>query len=148
MKTPPTPRRALSTVIVLWGLIVMVPGLLLGLGVTAVTTVASPPPPAPAIAPTTWSHARVDADGVGVFRSHVQTWNEQTGEWSTQLWTHTLVRPGDMNGDLRVDTSDLGAFLRVFPAVWQPGDENVGDFNGDGRTDTEDLGILLSEFRS
>ena len=46
---------------------------------------------------------------------------------------------GDLNGDGRVDGSDLGLLLGQFGAA-QP---VVGDLNGDGRVDGGDLGLIL-----
>ena len=47
---------------------------------------------------------------------------------------------GDLNGDGRVDGSDLGLLL----SNWgQPG---IGDLNGDGTTNGADLGLLLSNW--
>lgn len=110
--------------------------------VESVESVAEP------IAPTTWVRPSIVADdsqGPGVFISHVPKWNYQTGEWGTEIWTHKLVRPGDMNGDLKVDTSDLGALITAFgtsgPAPL------AGDINHDGVVDTADLSILLGEMQ-
>ncbi len=50
--------------------------------------------------------------------------------------------PGDLNGDRRVDESDLGALL----ASWLMGPG--GDADGDLDTDESDLGILLSNWQT
>lgn len=51
-----------------------------------------------------------------------------------------LAVPGDLNGDGRVDQSDLGMLLSSF------GQDGGGDIDGDGDTDQADLGVLLSYF--
>ncbi len=48
--------------------------------------------------------------------------------------------PADLNGDGRVDLTDLGVLLASF------GVGSGGDVNGDGRTDLSDLGIVLAAF--
>ncbi|MCB9847375.1 MAG: hypothetical protein H6814_03055 [Phycisphaeraceae bacterium] len=48
---------------------------------------------------------------------------------------------GDINGDLTVDTADLGLLLGHFG-----GDHPYSDLNNDGVVDTADLGLLLGEF--
>ncbi|MCB9837757.1 MAG: hypothetical protein H6813_00320 [Phycisphaeraceae bacterium] len=57
----------------------------------------------------------------------------------------TLVAPvcvGDLNGDMNVDTADLGILLSQF------GSPGSADLNNDGVVDTADLGILLSHFNT
>ena len=56
----------------------------------------------------------------------------------------SLGRSGDVNGDCRVNTVDLGTLLAVFGQAPQNA-QNV-DFNGDGIVNTIDLGILLSSY--
>jgi hypothetical protein len=50
--------------------------------------------------------------------------------------------PGDVTGDDRVNTADLGVLLGSFGAS-EPDDGT--DINGDGRVDTADLGIVLAQ---
>ncbi len=52
-----------------------------------------------------------------------------------------LPCPGDLNGDRRVNESDLGILLQS----WQSGPG--GDADGDGDTDESDLGILLQNWQ-
>ena len=52
--------------------------------------------------------------------------------------------PGDVNGDRRVDTLDLGTVLSRFGQSVPPG--TLGDLNGDGVVNTLDLGIELGAF--
>ncbi|MGP1347292.1 MAG: hypothetical protein ACTS3F_11580 [Phycisphaerales bacterium] len=47
---------------------------------------------------------------------------------------------GDLNGDLSVDSKDLGILLGAF------GSTDAGDLDDDGDTDSDDLGILLGLF--
>lgn len=49
--------------------------------------------------------------------------------------------PGDLNGDLRVDTADLGALISQFGMKGAP-----ADLNGDGVVDQADLGLVLERF--
>ncbi|MCB9837758.1 MAG: hypothetical protein H6813_00325 [Phycisphaeraceae bacterium] len=49
---------------------------------------------------------------------------------------------GDLNGDLVVDTADLGILLSQF------GMSGSADLNNDGAVDTADLGILLAQFNT
>ncbi|MFO0837732.1 MAG: VCBS repeat-containing protein [Phycisphaerae bacterium] len=49
--------------------------------------------------------------------------------------------PGDLNGDDRVDESDLGILLQA----WQS--TAAGDIDGDGDTDESDLGLLLANWQ-
>lgn len=53
------------------------------------------------------------------------------------------VCPGDLNGDLVVDTVDLGLLLGDFGCT---GPDCVADLNDDEVVDTTDLGILLGAF--
>ncbi|MFO0839331.1 MAG: hypothetical protein U1D55_12505 [Phycisphaerae bacterium] len=53
---------------------------------------------------------------------------------------NTEIVPGDLNGDDRVDSSDLGILL----ANWMSG--AGGDLDGDFDTDSSDLGILLAHW--
>lgn len=48
--------------------------------------------------------------------------------------------PGDINGDLFVDSTDLNAVLSAF------GSGSGGDADGDGDTDSSDLNIVLANF--
>ena len=48
--------------------------------------------------------------------------------------------PGDLNGDMTIDTADLGILLGQF------GGAGSADLNDDGVVDTADLGILLGAF--
>ncbi|MGP1347291.1 MAG: PQQ-dependent sugar dehydrogenase [Phycisphaerales bacterium] len=50
--------------------------------------------------------------------------------------------PGDLDGNLIVDSDDLGVLLSAF------GTGPEGDLDDDGDTDSDDLGILLSAFGS
>lgn len=52
--------------------------------------------------------------------------------------------PGDLNGDLAVDSSDLGALLAAYGSC----SNCPEDFNNSGSVDSEDLGFLLSLFGS
>jgi hypothetical protein len=54
------------------------------------------------------------------------------------------ILPGDLNGDGRVDLSDLGILLADFGCL--PPGPCPGDVDGDGDTDLADLGILLANF--
>ena len=60
---------------------------------------------------------------------------------SSSIPEATLVCLGDLNGDLSVDTADLGSLIAEFgtPGV-------LADINGDGVVDTADLGALIAEF--
>ncbi len=49
--------------------------------------------------------------------------------------------PADLNGDLQIDTADLGSLLAVFG-----GGAGPADLNGDSIVDTADLGALLAVF--
>jgi hypothetical protein len=49
--------------------------------------------------------------------------------------------PGDLNGDSRVDTADLGALIGQFGMHGTP-----ADLNGDGVVDQADLGLVLERF--
>ncbi|MGE0785392.1 MAG: dockerin type I domain-containing protein [Sandaracinaceae bacterium] len=59
-----------------------------------------------------------------------------------------VLAPGDTNGDLEVDSTDViealeaGRYQRPEPASW-----TEGDWNGDGRFDSEDLVALLQDGR-
>ncbi|MCB9848019.1 MAG: hypothetical protein H6814_06350 [Phycisphaeraceae bacterium] len=55
--------------------------------------------------------------------------------------THDAFCPADLNGDLVVDTADLGLLLSGFG-----GTDPALDINGDGVVDTADLGLLLAAF--
>lgn len=52
--------------------------------------------------------------------------------------------PGDLDGNMKVDTADLAYFLVFFGVQVDPGTQ--GDINGDGIDNTFDLAILLSHF--
>jgi hypothetical protein len=52
--------------------------------------------------------------------------------------------PGDLNGDLSVDSSDLGGLL----GAYGPCSNCPEDFNNSGSVDSEDLGYLLALFGS
>ena len=50
------------------------------------------------------------------------------------------VCAGDLDGNLQVDSDDLGILLGSF------GTASAGDLDGDGDTDSDDLGVLLGAF--
>ncbi len=50
--------------------------------------------------------------------------------------------PGDLNGDLSVDSQDLNVLLGAFAS------SGAGDLDDDGDTDSSDLNILLGAFGS
>lgn len=62
------------------------------------------------------------------------------------ITTPTPPCPADVNGDLVVNTLDLGAVLNNFGASVTTG--TSGDLNNDGVVNTLDLGIVLSHFGS
>lgn len=55
----------------------------------------------------------------------------------------TVACPGDINGDLKVDLTDLGI---VQANYGQPGGPEDGDLNGDGIVDGEDMSIVLAYY--
>ena len=57
----------------------------------------------------------------------------------------TLGIPGDLNGDSRIDLSDLAAFLANY-GISQGATFVDGDFNSDGAIDISDLAILLAVY--
>ncbi|MGP1345648.1 MAG: beta-propeller fold lactonase family protein [Phycisphaerales bacterium] len=61
------------------------------------------------------------------------------------LWVPPVAPecPGDVNGDLVVDSDDLGVLLGEFGCS---GAACTADLNDDGSVDSDDLGILLSAF--
>jgi len=50
--------------------------------------------------------------------------------------------PSDLNGDMTIDTADLGILIAQF------GGSGNADINNDGTVDTADLGILIGDFGS
>lgn len=55
--------------------------------------------------------------------------------------------PGDLNGDGKVNQSDLGILLAAFgTCIGQPGYNAVADIDGDGCVGQSDLGTLLSHW--
>ncbi len=62
---------------------------------------------------------------------------------SSTLPEATLVCLGDLNGDLSVDTADLGILIGEFG-----GAGILADINNDGVVDTADLGTLVAQFGS
>jgi hypothetical protein len=81
------------------------------------------------------------------------SWSKAAGgAWSFLSGRELMIRaivegaevdcPGDLNGDLMVDISDLGILLASFQV------DGGGDLDGDGDTDISDLGILLANFEA
>ncbi len=78
--------------------------------------------------------------------------DDSVGSGISQLYNMTLsvtidppppACPGDVNGDLIVDTADVGLIIDAF------GDTGVGldeDLNGDGVVDTADIGLVVETF--
>jgi choice-of-anchor B domain-containing protein len=56
------------------------------------------------------------------------------------VWRLEIACPGDLNGDARVDQSDLAILLAAF------GSSADGDLDDDGDTDQADLALLLSYY--
>ena len=62
------------------------------------------------------------------------------------LYAKAAAKPGDINGDNKVDATDLSLLLANFSktgaAIANPG----ADVNGDGKVDSTDLSLLLANF--
>ncbi len=66
--------------------------------------------------------------------------DNQNGVDAGSAFYFDISCPGDLNGDLVVDQSDLGTLLASY------GVDDGGDVDGDGDTDQADLGQLLSVY--
>jgi hypothetical protein len=70
--------------------------------------------------------------------------DEQTIIPRTSL-TPQAVKPGDANGDTKVDETDYGIWLSHFDKTI-PGGITIGDFNADGKVDGVDYSIWISNY--
>ncbi len=66
--------------------------------------------------------------------------DDQLGTNAGAAFYYSLACPGDLNGDLVVDQSDLGILLAAYDV------DDGGDVDGDGDTDQADLGALLANY--
>jgi hypothetical protein len=66
--------------------------------------------------------------------------DDQLGTNAGAAFYFRLSCPGDLNGDLTVDQSDLGILLAAYDV------DDGGDIDGDGDTDQADLGALLANY--
>ena len=51
--------------------------------------------------------------------------------------------PGDVNGDGRVNVSDVSALINMILGI-TPMDQTAGDVNGDGRVNVSDVSALIN----
>jgi hypothetical protein len=66
--------------------------------------------------------------------------------------THALrltpATPGDLNGDFKVDFSDLSVLAQGYNAAGGAWNWESGDFTGDGKVDFYDLAMLAQHYNS
>ena len=55
----------------------------------------------------------------------------------------SAVVPGDVNGDGRVNVSDVSALINMILGI-TPMDQTAGDVNGDGRVNVSDVSALIN----
>ncbi|MFO0840192.1 MAG: S8 family serine peptidase [Phycisphaerae bacterium] len=69
---------------------------------------------------------------------------DRAGNVSAAATDTIIYAPGDINGDGRVDSSDLGTLLGSYGlCTGMPGFAPAADFDGNGCVDSSDLGVLL-----
>ncbi len=62
--------------------------------------------------------------------------------WLDEQW-HTFVLPGDVNGDGKVNVSDVSALINMILGISET-NEIDADLNGDGRVNVSDVSALIN----
>ena len=62
--------------------------------------------------------------------------------WLDEQW-HTFVLPGDVNGDGRVNVSDVSELINMILGI-TPVNMELADINGDGRVNVSDVTALIN----
>ena len=62
--------------------------------------------------------------------------------WLDEQW-HTFVLPGDVNGDGRVNVSDVSALINMILGTTEM-NEIAADVNGSGKVNVSDISALIN----
>jgi hypothetical protein len=92
----------------------------------------------------TWKYATGLSGSAGSVWQTNGVYYMQLGDDGTGLETAAALKPGDANGDGRVDINDLTVVLTNFDQTGMTWSQ--GDFTGDGKVDINDLTIVLTNF--